>query len=217
MFPALPRFLLKLSLSNRFTRTLQDLNNLKDSDYIKSKKFSDFTINDLKKISSDDLRHLYQKKINEYFKRCVKTTEQLPGEEVIQLEQSEVKNMIKKLDNFRDECSKNGLSVREFEEEAINFITDKYKRYFFNSKWAQRLYKLNNFAASMGISFWGYRAVTALGTTNEYSLKPTLMDSAIPIAYFTGITFKFWSYITKPFPTVSKTLDGLSTIAMSPI
>ena len=39
----------------------------------------------------------------------------------------------------------------------------------------------------------------------------------MPIAYFTGVTCRFWAYITSPFPPVSKVFDGISQIAMSPI
>lgn len=46
-----------------FIRTLNDLNNLVDSEGLKSKKFDDFSVSDLKKLSSDDLCHLYKKKI----------------------------------------------------------------------------------------------------------------------------------------------------------
>ena len=47
--------------SKSYVRTLQDLNDLASSDYIKSKKFDDFSIRELEQMKSDDLRHLYKK------------------------------------------------------------------------------------------------------------------------------------------------------------
>jgi len=53
-----------------------------------------------------------------------------------------------------------------------------------------------------------------LGTTNRFLLKEKLYKSALTIAYVTGLTCKFWSYMTiSNFPSVSKTLDA----AMSPV
>ena len=51
-----------------------------------------------------------QKKFDRYFK----TREKLPS-----FEQSEVKNLTNALTNFRDQCEKDGLSVKEFEEESV--------------------------------------------------------------------------------------------------
>lgn len=203
--------------NTKFTRTLKDLDDLLDSEIIKSKKFEDFPVTDLKKLSSDDLRSLYKNKINEFHDFYLKTKEILPDETVTRFEESEIKKMTKKMTAFRDQCQKNGLSVREFEEESVEFITDKYKRFFFNSKLAQRLYKINNSVASTSLGYWGYRAVGALGSTNRFLLKTELLKSFLPITYFTGVTLKFWSYIAAPFPSVSEVLDGLSSIAMSPI
>lgn len=190
-----------MNSKTRFTRTLEDLNKLTDSEYIKSKKFDDFCTNDLKKLPSEDIRHLYKKKIQDVYK----------------FEQSEIKKLTVEFTKFHDKCEKNGLSVREFEEESVNFITDKYKRFFFNSKWAQRLYGFNNYLATTSLGVWGYRAVGALGGTNRFLLGTELSKSFLPIAYFTGMTCRFWAYITKPIPPVSKVFDGVSHIAMSPI
>ena len=46
-----------------FTRTLQDLDQLANSEFIKGKKFDDFSVSDLKKLKSDDFRHLCKKKL----------------------------------------------------------------------------------------------------------------------------------------------------------
>lgn len=142
-------------------------------------------------MKSDDLRVLYQKKINEFSSRYLKIRENLLNEEVTRFEQPEVKNLTKALTNFRDQCQKDGLSVREFEEESVSFITDKYKRFFFKSKWAQRLYKINNSIVSTSLGYWGYRAVGVLGTTNRFLLGTELSKSFLPIAYFTGVTCRF--------------------------
>lgn len=48
--------------SKQFTRTLSDLNNLANSEFIKGKRLEDFTVPDLKKMKSEDWRHLCQKK-----------------------------------------------------------------------------------------------------------------------------------------------------------
>ena len=202
---------------NNLPRTLSDLEKLGDSDFIKSQVFEDFSFADLKKLSSDDLRGLYQKKIKSLMDQFLKTKEKLPNEEVTRFEQGEIKKFTKVLTQLRDKCLEAGLSVREFEEEAVNFITDKYKRFFFGSKIAKGLYKFNNGIASTSFGYWGYRAVGALGTTNRFLLPSQLSKSLLPIAYFTGVTCRFWAYITSPLPAVSKAFDGLSHIAMSPI
>lgn len=119
----------------------------------------------------------------------------MPNEEVTRFEQLETKRLTEALNDFRDQCAKDGLSTREFEEESVKFITDKYKRFFFNSKWAQRLYKLNNAVASTSLGYWGYRSVGALGTTNRILLQKELSKSILPIAFYTGITCRFWAYI----------------------
>ena len=50
------------SSTKRFTRTLQDLDQLANSEFIRGKKFDDFSVSELKKIKSDDFRHLCEKK-----------------------------------------------------------------------------------------------------------------------------------------------------------
>ena len=179
-----------------FTRTLDDLDKLANSEFIRGKKFDDFSVDDLKKLKSEDFRHLCKKKIEEFSDQYLKTRENLPNEEVVRFEQSEVKKLTNALTSFRDQCEKDGLSVKEFEEESVEFITDKYKRFFFNSKWARRLYKINNSIASTSLGYWGYRSVGVLGTTNRFLLQTELSKSFLPIAYFTGVTCRFWAYIT---------------------
>ena len=200
-----------------FTRTLSDLDKLANSEFIRARKFDDFSVAELKKLKSDDFRHLCKKKIEELSQQYLKTKENLPNEEVTRFEQSEVKKLTNALTSFRDQCEKNGLSVKEFEEESVEFITDKYKRFFFNSKWARRLYHINNGIASTSLGYWGYRAVGAIGTTNRFLLYTELSKSFLPIAYFTGVTCRFWAYITSPIPAVSRFFDGVSHISMSPL
>jgi hypothetical protein len=79
------------------------------------------------------------------------------------------------------------------------------------------LYKINNAIGSTALGYWGYRSLGVLGTTNRFLLQAELSKSILPIAYFTGLTCRFWSYITSPIPSVSKVLEGISHIAMSPI
>ena len=88
------------------------------------------------------------------------------NEEVIRLEQAEVKKLTNSLTDFRNQFENKGLSTKEFEEESVRFIMDKYKRFFFKSKLAQRIYKMNNFIASTSLRAWAYRATGVLGTTN---------------------------------------------------
>ena len=200
-----------------FTRTLDDFEKLANSEFIRGKNFDDFSLAELKKLKSEDFRHLCKKKIEQFSDQYLKTKKNLPNEEVVRFEQSEVKKLTNALTSFRDQCKKDGLSVKEFEEESVEFITDKYKRFFFNSKWAQRLYKINNSIASTSLGYWGYRSLGVLGTTNRFLLQTELSKSFLPIAYFTGVTCRFWAYITSPIPSVSKVFDGMSHIAMSPV
>ena len=59
-----------------FLRTLNDLEKLADSEFIRRSKFDDFSIADLKKLKSDDFRHLCKKKLNiRFIKHIVITTE----------------------------------------------------------------------------------------------------------------------------------------------
>lgn len=201
----------------RFTRTIQDLNDLANSEFVRGKKFEDFRIADLKQLKSEDFKYLYKKKVEDFVDLWLKTREKLPNEEVTRFEQSEVKNLTRALENFHEQCEKDGLSVRELEEVSVDFLTDKYKRFFFNSKVARRIYKMNNAIASTSLGYWGFRSLGVLGSTNRFLLQSELRKSFFPIAYFTGVTCRFWAYITAPLPPVSKFFDGVSHIAMSPL
>ena len=99
----------------------------------------------------------------------------------------------------------------------MNFITDKYKRFFFNSKWSQRLYTINNTIASSSLGYWIYRYVGVLGTTNRFLLQRELSKSLLAITYFTCVTCRFWAHITSPFPKISRVFDGMSHRSMSPV
>lgn len=92
-----------------FQRTIEDLEKLADSEFVRGKTLNDFSVAYLKKLKSEDSRHLCKKKIEELSNKILKTRENLPNE-----------------------------------EESVKFITDKYKQFFFNSKWAQRLDYFNN-------------------------------------------------------------------------
>lgn len=115
------------------------MDQLANSEFIKRRSVDDFSVADLKKLKSDDF-DTFAKKIQQLSAKYLKTVEKLPNEEVFRFEQSEVKKLTTTLSDFHSECQKNGLSVRELEKESIKFITDKYKRFFFESKWAQRIY-----------------------------------------------------------------------------
>ena len=49
-----------------FTRTLDHLDKLANSEFIKGKKFDDFSVAELKKLKSLDFRHLCKKKIEQF-------------------------------------------------------------------------------------------------------------------------------------------------------
>lgn len=70
-----------------FTKTLDDLNKLANSEFIRGKKLDDFAISDLKKMKFEDFRHLCKKKIEELSQRYLKTRKILLNEEVIRFEQ----------------------------------------------------------------------------------------------------------------------------------
>ena len=107
-----------------------------------TKRFDQFTLSELRNMKSDDYRQLSKKKILEFSDKLVKNIEKLPDEEIIIMKQAEIKNLTTVLTNFHDQCIKDNLPTREFEDEAVKFITDKYKRVFFASKIAQRLYAI---------------------------------------------------------------------------
>ena len=46
-----------------FTRTLRDLDNLANFEFIREKKLDDFSVDELKKLKSNDFRHLCKKKL----------------------------------------------------------------------------------------------------------------------------------------------------------
>ena len=112
--------------TNTFTRTLQDLDQLANSEYVRGKKFDDFSIQDLKNLKSDDYRELCRKKIKEFSNQYLKSVERLPNEEVCRYEQSEVRNLTSALTNFRDQCEKDGLSTKEFEVVG-NYLSNNNK------------------------------------------------------------------------------------------
>ena len=112
-----------------FERTLSDLDRLVDSEFIKQKKWEDFSTTDLKRMDSSDYRHLCSKKIKEFSEKHLKTTEKIANGDFVKFEQAEVKNLTSSLTNFRNQCEEKGLSTKEFEEETVHFIMDKYKQF----------------------------------------------------------------------------------------
>nr|WAK84894.1 hypothetical protein [Amicula sp. isolate GU52X-4 cfCalB7] len=201
----------------KFPRRLHDLEPLFNPDLLKEQRFEDLTTDSLKKLPSGTLRQLYKNKINELVEKLLKTRHDLINEKVSRYEQSEVKQLTKALTRFYNQCKNKGISVKELEDESVKFITDKFKRFFFKSKWAERLYNINNCVASTSLGYWGFRAVGVLGATNRFSLPTEIGKSILPILYFTGVTCKFWSYITIACPPISKTFDRVSRVTLSPI
>ena len=51
----------KQQKTTQFTRTLKDLEDLSNSEFIRGKKFDDIPLSDLKRLKSEDIRHLYKK------------------------------------------------------------------------------------------------------------------------------------------------------------
>lgn len=116
----------------------------------------------------------------------------MPNKEVIRLEQSKIKNLTSSLIDFRNQCKKKGISTKEFDEdESIRFIIDKYKRFFFKSKLAQKLDNINNFVASTSLRAWAFRADGILGTRNRFLLAKELSKSLLPIVYITSLKCLF--------------------------
>jgi len=202
---------------NSRVQTLERLKLLNDPEFLRKMNFSDLTIEELKRLKSDDLQFLYKKEIDNFQKCYLKNPERLVDEKFTYFYECEVKQLTRALTKFRDQCAKNDLPVLELEMECVNLIIDENKRFIFKSKTAQRFYKIKNTLVASSLGYWGYKAVTKLGSTKSYLLRDELLKSSLPIAFFTGVTCKFWSYITKPVPVLSKTFNTLSIIALSPI
>ncbi|MGL5135565.1 MAG: hypothetical protein ACRC78_23810, partial [Planktothrix sp.] len=198
-------------------QTLQRLKRLNDSSFIKTLNFSDLTIPELKGLNSDNLLLLYKKEITRLKNHYISDVHSFEGEKLTYFYECEIKQLTKALKKFRDRCVKIDLDVLEFETECVHFIVDKNKRFIFKSKNAQRFYNFKNALTAGGLGLWGYKAVSHLGSVQPWKLKREIFNSCIPIAFFTGITFKFWSYIAKDSEPLSETLDLISTISLSPI
>lgn len=198
-------------------QTLIRFNKIRDQEFLKKIDFVDLSIEELKSLKSDDLRYLYKKQIDKFQKYYLQTQNRPVDEKITYFLECEMKSLTKALKKFRNQCDKNNLSLFEFDSECVKFITDKNKRFIFKSKTAQRLYKIKNTVIPSSFGYWGYKAVTHMGSVNPWGLKRELLRSLIPIAFFTGVTCKFWSYITRPIPTVSKTFNLISIVALSPI
>lgn len=198
-------------------QTLDRLNRLNDPEFIKQIDLADLSIKEAKRLTSDNLKFLYKKEIRKMEKFYLNGPEQQVGEKITYYYECEIKKLTKSLQKLHDTCNKHDISVLELETECVNFIVDKNKRFIFKSKRAQFLYNAKNTLAASSLGYWGYKAVTKLGSISPYLLKKELLKSSLPIAFFTGVTCKFWSYITKPIPAVSKTFNVLSKIALSPI
>lgn len=198
-------------------QTLERLKLLQDSEFIKRICFSELTIEELKRLKTDDLQFLYRKEVDRLQKYYLTPLERGSDEKITYFYECEIKRFTKKLKKFRDRCNRNDLPVLELEIECVQFITDKNKRFIFKSKKAQRLYNLKNTLVASSLGYWGYKSVTRLGSVSPSVLGKELLKSSLPIAFFTGVTCKFWSYITEPIPVISKTFSVLSTVALSPI
>ena len=77
-----------------FTKILNDLDQLTNSEFVWEKKFDDFSVADLKKLKSDDFRHLCKKRIKELIDQYLKTREKLPNKDINQFSQSVWKTRI---------------------------------------------------------------------------------------------------------------------------
>lgn len=198
-------------------QTLERLKLLNDPEFMRRMTFSQLSIEELKKLESSDLRRIYRKEILRLRNEYLKTAYHPVGETPTYFYECEIRQLLKKLTKFRNQCDKNDLSVVEFESECVKFITNKKTKFIFKSQLAQRGYTIKNSLVSTSLSVWGYKAVVKLAVTKASSLKTELLKSSLPICFYTGITFKFWSYITKPIPQVSESLDVLATVSLSPI
>lgn len=208
---------LKFSKHSR-THTLEPFKLLPDSEFIKQICFSELTIEELKGLKTDDQQLLYRKEMDRFQKYYSTSIERVSDEKITYFYECEIKRFTKKLKKFRDRRNRNNLPVLELEIECVHFITDKNKRFIFKSKKTQPLYNLKNTFVVSSLDYWGSKSsVTRLGSVSPYILREELLKSSLPIAFFTGVTCKFWSYITKPIPVISKTFSLLSTVALSTI
>jgi|JI10StandDraft_1071094.scaffolds.fasta_scaffold73942_3 hypothetical protein len=198
-------------------QTLERLKRLNDQEFLQTISFSDLTKSELKQLDEQHLEFLYKKEIARLKKHYLKTIEPCEGQRVIYFYECEIKKLTKAFKKFRDQCVKAGLDVLVFETECVKFIVDENKRFIFKSKNAQRLYNCKNALAASSLGYWGYKSVSHLGSVQPWRLKEEIFKSSLPIAFFTGITLKFWSYIAKDVEPLSKSLDFLSNLALSPV
>lgn len=198
-------------------QTLERLKLLNDPKFIQTIDLTDLSVEELKILKSDDLQLLYKKEIAKLEKYYLNGPDQKVGEKITYYYECEIKNFTKALRKLRNQCNKYDISVLELETECVNFIADKNKRFIFKSKKAQFFYNLKNTLAASSLGYWGYKAVTRLGSVSSSLLNEELLKNILPISFFTGVTCKFWSYITKPYPAVSRTFNMISVIALSPL
>jgi hypothetical protein len=198
-------------------QTLERLKRLNDMEFLKTINFSDLTKSELRSLNEEQLEVIYKNEIARLKKYYIKTSQRCEGEYVTYFYECEVKQLTKAFKKFRDRCVKESIDVFPFEEECVNFIVDDNKRFLFKSKNAQRFYNFKNSLTAGSLGYWGYKAVSHLGSVQPCRLKEQIFKSSIPIAFFTGVTLKFWSYITKDVEPLSKSLDFLSKLSLFPI
>ena len=198
-------------------QTLERLKRLNDQEFLRTISFSDLTKSELKHLDHQHLEFLYKKEIARLKKCYIKTAQRFEGEKLTYFYECEIKQLTKAFKKLRDQCKKANLDVLELETECVKFIVDENKRFLFKSKNAQRLYNVKNALAASSLGYWGYKSVCHLGSVQPWRLKEEIFKSSIPIAFFTGVTFKFWSYITKDVEPLSKSLDFISHLFLSPI
>lgn len=201
----------------RRVQTLERLKFLENSEAIQKSDFFNLSIQELKKVKSEDLEVLYRKALEKMQRYYLKNVQRINDEKITYIYECEMKGLIRELRQFRAQCMKHDLSVSELENECVKFITDENKRFIFKSKRSQSLYNLKNTAASSSLGYWGYRGVSKLGSIEPSFLPKELFKNIIPICFFTGVTLKFWSYVTKPISPLSETLDTIANVSLSPI
>jgi hypothetical protein len=206
----------KFPQPNRF-QTMERLKFFENSEAIQKTDFFSFSIQELKKVKSEDLQILYGNAIDKMQRYYLKNVQRINDEKITYIYECEMKVLIRELRQFRDECLKHNLSTSELENECVKFIIDKNKRFIFKSKRNQGFYNFKNTLASSSLGYWGFRSVSKLGSIEPSFLPKQIFKSLIPICFFTGVTLKFWSYIMKPVEPVSDVLDRGAKILLSPI
>lgn len=198
---------------------LFDVQFLKDDvTFIAQQELETFNAFALSQMSEEARSVLLQKHFQKLSSKFLTKTKSIKNSTFKKFDQNEIKQLINECLKLRKEWMAQDLSVTELEQEIVQFLTSNSTRFYFSSKFAQRLYHFNNGIAASALGYWSFKSTSKLGSlTSVDSLPATVFLNFIPIMYTTGLFFTLWSHITKPLPQVSKPLGFLGKVALSPI